>query len=113
MAESKATATASASSGEQRESPNGTVVLPQWLVRPLSALAVVAGVMIHMAEDGVFRNALGVFIAICAGLGIYSGGARSYGPNEAPRARYPRRWWQRQRATESLPAKPHVDGGEA
>lgn len=58
------------------ESPNGTVILPQWLVRPLTVLAIVAGVVGPMLPSETYRNVALAILGVCAGLGVYSGGAR-------------------------------------
>lgn len=58
------------------ESPNGTVILPQWLVRPLTVVAIISGVITPMLPEGVYRNVAIAVVGVCAGLGVYSGGAR-------------------------------------
>jgi membrane-anchored protein YejM (alkaline phosphatase superfamily) len=58
------------------ESPNGAVILPQWAVRPLTVLAIVAGVLMPLVPDGLYQKICLAVVGVVAGLGVYSGGAR-------------------------------------
>lgn len=58
------------------ESPNGDVILPQWAVRPLTLLVIVAGSISALLPDGIYQRVAVAIVAVGAGLGIYSGGAR-------------------------------------
>jgi hypothetical protein len=58
-------------------SPTGEPVLPQWLIRPITILVIMAGSVQPFLETGHWtQQAALVVIALGAGFGIYSQGAR-------------------------------------
>lgn len=60
-----------------QSSPTGEPVLPQWLIRPITALVIMAGSVQPFLEVGHWtQKAALVVIALGAGFGIYSQGAR-------------------------------------
>lgn len=60
-----------------QQSPTGEPVLPQWLIRPITILVIMAGSVQPFLEVGDWtQKAALVVIALGAGFGIYSQGAR-------------------------------------